>query len=140
MKSKSVHSCRFVHHAKFHCVLTTLKKLFKIEFERRGETGKEPSAQAVVKMKLNGEMEKEKEPRCLFSSLLKKGLLSNTCCYSLRSYLSSHLSRNPDIIKLSKFVDNLQLGSGKQSNSFQTAGFVLSSLYGYRVDCGQLLL
>ena len=34
MKNKSVHSCRFVHHAKFHCIMTTLKRLFKIEFER----------------------------------------------------------------------------------------------------------
>ena len=39
-KCKSVHSCRFVHHAKFHCIIITLNKLFKIEFER-GETGKE---------------------------------------------------------------------------------------------------
>ena len=43
MKNKSVHSCRFVHHAKFHCIMTTLNKLFKFEFERRGETGKEPN-------------------------------------------------------------------------------------------------
>ena len=44
MKNKSVHSCRFVHHAKFHCIMTTLNKLFKIEFERGGgETGKEPN-------------------------------------------------------------------------------------------------
>ena len=43
MKNKSVHSCRFVHHAKFHCIMTTLIKLFKIEFERGGGgTGKEP--------------------------------------------------------------------------------------------------
>ena len=27
---------RFVHHAKFHCIMTTLIKLFKIEFERGG--------------------------------------------------------------------------------------------------------
>ena len=42
MKNKSVHSCRFVHQAKFHCIMTTLKKLYKIKFER-GETGKEPN-------------------------------------------------------------------------------------------------
>ena len=46
MKNKSVQNCRFVHHAKFHCNLTTLNKLFKIEFERLGGggggTGKEP--------------------------------------------------------------------------------------------------
>ena len=36
MKNKSVHSCRFVHHAKFHCIMTTLNKLFKIKFERAG--------------------------------------------------------------------------------------------------------
>ena len=40
MENKSVHSCRFVQHAKFHCIMTTLNKLFKIEFER-GKTGKE---------------------------------------------------------------------------------------------------
>ena len=36
MKNKSVQSCRFVHHAKFHCIMTTLHKLFKIELERGG--------------------------------------------------------------------------------------------------------
>ena len=41
MKNKSVQNCRFVHHSKFHCLVTTLNRLFKIEFER-GETGKEP--------------------------------------------------------------------------------------------------
>ena len=41
MKNKSVQNCGFVHHAKFHCIMTTLNKLFKIEFERGG-TGKEP--------------------------------------------------------------------------------------------------
>ena len=39
MKNKSVHSCRFVQHAKFHCIMTTLKKLFKIEFGRWGGGG-----------------------------------------------------------------------------------------------------
>ena len=41
MKNKSVHSCGFVHHAKFLCIVTNLIKLFKNEFER-GEPGKEP--------------------------------------------------------------------------------------------------
>ena len=43
MKNKSVQNCRFVQHAKFHCIMTTLNKLFKIEFERwrGGGTGKE---------------------------------------------------------------------------------------------------
>ena len=40
MKNKSVQNCRFVHHAKFHCIMTTLNKLFKIEFERWGELEK----------------------------------------------------------------------------------------------------
>ena len=40
IKDKSVHSCRFVHHTKFYCIMTTLNKLFRIEFERG--TGKEP--------------------------------------------------------------------------------------------------
>ena len=47
MKNKSVHSCRFVHHAKFHCIMTTVNKLFKIEFER-GETGKKPKISNVL--------------------------------------------------------------------------------------------
>ena len=41
MKKKSVQNCRFVHHAKLHCIVATLNRLFKIEFERGG-TGKEP--------------------------------------------------------------------------------------------------
>ena len=41
MKNKSVQNCRCLHHAKFHCIMTTLNRLFKIEVER-GETGKEP--------------------------------------------------------------------------------------------------
>ena len=40
MKNKSVHNCQFVHHANFHCIMTTLIKVFKNEFERG--TGKEP--------------------------------------------------------------------------------------------------
>ena len=40
---QSVYSCRFVHHAKFHCIMIMLNKFFKIEFERRGGgIGKEP--------------------------------------------------------------------------------------------------
>ena len=37
MKNKSVQNCRFVHHAKFHCIMTTLNKLFK--FRRKGGGG-----------------------------------------------------------------------------------------------------
>ena len=48
MKSKSVHSCRFVHHANFHCIMTMLNKLFKNEFERGGGTGKEPGLVPVL--------------------------------------------------------------------------------------------
>ena len=44
MKNKSVQNCRFVHHAKFHCIMSTLNRLFEIEF-KRGETGKEPKKQ-----------------------------------------------------------------------------------------------
>ena len=47
MKNKSDQSCRFVHHAKFHCIMITLNKLFKIEFERGEETGKEPRDEAL---------------------------------------------------------------------------------------------
>ena len=41
MRNKSVENCRFVHHAKFHCIMTTLNRLFSIEFERGGGTGKQ---------------------------------------------------------------------------------------------------
>ena len=34
MKNKSVPNCRFVHHAKLHCIVITLNRLFKSEFER----------------------------------------------------------------------------------------------------------
>ena len=44
MMNKSVQNCRFVHHAKFHCIMTTLNRLFKIEFERGG--GLEKSRQS----------------------------------------------------------------------------------------------
>ena len=40
MKNKYVQNCRFVDHTKFQCIMTTLKRLFKNEFE--GGTGKEP--------------------------------------------------------------------------------------------------
>ena len=46
MKNKSVHSCRFVHHAKFHCFMTTLNKFFKIKFERGGLE----KSQKIIKM------------------------------------------------------------------------------------------
>ena len=47
MKKKSVQNCRFVHHAIFHCIVTKLNRLFKIEFERGG-TGKEPNVIIAV--------------------------------------------------------------------------------------------
>ena len=43
MKNKSVQSCQFVHHAKFHCIMTTLNKLFENHFER-GELEKSPES------------------------------------------------------------------------------------------------
>ena len=33
MKNKSVHSRRFVHHAKFHCIMTTLNTLSKLNLK-----------------------------------------------------------------------------------------------------------
>ena len=33
MENKSVQNSRFVHHAKFHCIVTTLNRFFKTEFE-----------------------------------------------------------------------------------------------------------
>ena len=36
MTNKSVQNCRFVHHAKFHCIMTMLNRLFSIETERGG--------------------------------------------------------------------------------------------------------
>ena len=40
MKNKSVQNCRFFHHAKFDCVMTSLNRHFKIEFESGGELEK----------------------------------------------------------------------------------------------------
>ena len=51
VKNKSVHSCRFVHHVKFHCIMTTLNKLFKIKFEGGGGTGKEPNKHKLLSRK-----------------------------------------------------------------------------------------
>ena len=42
MKNKSVHNCQFIHYANFHCIMTTLNKVFKNAFEKGG-TGKEPT-------------------------------------------------------------------------------------------------
>ena len=39
LRLNAVQNCRFVHHAKFHCIVTTLNRLFKIEFERGGGGG-----------------------------------------------------------------------------------------------------
>ena len=50
MKHKSVHSCRFFHHAKFHCIMTTLNQLFKIEFE--GGTGNEPELLPLKRLRI----------------------------------------------------------------------------------------
>ena len=49
MKNKSVHSCRFFHHAKFHCIITTLNKLFKVEFE----SGQLEKSQKILKVPSN---------------------------------------------------------------------------------------
>ena len=56
MKNKSVQNCRFVHHAKFHCIMTTLKELFKIKFERGGGTGKEPKLFIIFIRKFCGKI------------------------------------------------------------------------------------
>ena len=56
MKNKSVHSCRFVHHAKFHCIMTTFNKLFKIEFERGNwKTPKRSNILPVSQLSINRE-------------------------------------------------------------------------------------
>ena len=49
MKNKSVQNCQFVHHAKFQCIMTTLKKLFKIEFDMCGRNWKKPTARIRAK-------------------------------------------------------------------------------------------
>ena len=51
MENKSVHSCRFVRYAKFHCIMTTLNMLFRTEIER-WETGKEPILKAYTFLKI----------------------------------------------------------------------------------------
>ena len=73
MKNKSVHSCRFVHHAKFHCIMTTLNKLFKIKFERGG--GKLEKSQILLQNErferfLNGLSKKTaRKPRKIWTVL-----------------------------------------------------------------------
>ena len=53
MKNKSVHNCRFFHHAKFDCIMERLNKLFKVEFER-GELEKSPTFLIVLdRLKIN---------------------------------------------------------------------------------------
>ena len=47
MKIKSVQNCRFVHHAKFHCIMTMLNRLFSIEFERGDWKRAQVSAKCV---------------------------------------------------------------------------------------------
>ena len=59
MKNKSVQNCRFVHHAKFHCIMTTLNRLFKTEIQRGGgELEKSRIFRAVILLefysRLNG--------------------------------------------------------------------------------------
>ena len=49
MKNKSVQNCQFVHHAKFHCIMTMLNRLFKIEFERGGGGELEKSRKRLSK-------------------------------------------------------------------------------------------
>ena len=36
MKNKSVHNCQFVHHANFHCIMTTLNKVSKMNLKGGG--------------------------------------------------------------------------------------------------------
>ena len=50
MKNKFVHNCRFIHHAKFHCNITMLFKVFKIDFER-GKLEKSPNVLVCTKWK-----------------------------------------------------------------------------------------
>ena len=38
-EKQSVHNCQFVHHANFHCIMTTLNKVFKNAFEGGGGGG-----------------------------------------------------------------------------------------------------
>ena len=68
MKNKSVHSCRFVHQATFHCIMTTLNKLFKFEFERVGGTGKELQGLSKNKAVINKHLKFKKRAFqiCLF--------------------------------------------------------------------------
>ena len=57
MKNKSVQNCRFVHHAKFHCIMKTLNRLFKTEFERGGELEKSRSVFIALRLLNAGKIE-----------------------------------------------------------------------------------
>ena len=59
MKNNSVHSCQFVHLAKFHCFILTLNKLFKNEIEK-GEIGNDEPKPIIVKTQKPKGVELEK--------------------------------------------------------------------------------
>ena len=61
MKNKPDHSCRFVHHAKFYCIMITLNKLFKSEFER-GKLEKSSIFEQFYFLIFRGGWETGKEP------------------------------------------------------------------------------
>ena len=71
MTNKSVHNCQFVHHANFHCIMTTVNKVFKNEFER-------------------GELEKSRADndydKLFFSKLNLKGDCKNVFSFFLKFY------------------------------------------------------
>ena len=52
MKNKSVQNCRFVHHAKFHCIMTTLNRLFKVNLKGGGNWKRAPSLFSLTPKKL----------------------------------------------------------------------------------------
>ena len=74
MKNKCAHNYWCVRHAKFHCIMSTLNKLFTNKFER-GKTGKEPKSRVIISYlqkltKFRGFYEQK-----INQTLIKNGLL-----------------------------------------------------------------
>ena len=78
MKNKSVYSCRFVHHAKFHCIMTTLNKLFKIG------TGKEPDSIISYEYCFSQKSIDFSKATCLFSVSVSTEVFGNhSSCFDI---------------------------------------------------------
>ena len=70
MKKKIVHNCRFVHHAKFHCIMTMLYKLIKIDFDR-GELEKSRVDKSALNIKRRALVTKFRKFKCRWLSIFQ---------------------------------------------------------------------